>query len=61
MGISDILEDIKRKKEGFQINMPYWFYALLLFFGYDDVFKIIKSWFIVPIIIIIGIYLLLVK
>ena len=61
MGISDILEDVKRKKEGFKINMPYWFYALLLFFGYDDVFRIIKSWYIFPILFIIGFYLLLVK
>ena len=61
MGISDILEDVKRKKEGFQINMPYWFYALLVFFGYDDAFKIIKSWYIIPIIIIVGTYLILMK
>ena len=25
MGISDILEDVKRKKEGFKMNIPYWF------------------------------------
>ena len=61
MGISDILEDVKRKKEGFQINMPYWFYILLAFFGYDDAFKIIKSWYIIPIILIVGTYLLLMK
>ena len=61
MGISDILEDVKKKKEGFQINMPYWFYILLAFFGYDDAFKIIKSWYIIPIILIVGTYLLLMK
>ena len=61
MGISDILEDVKRKKEGFKMNIPYWFYALLVFFGYDDAFKLIKSWYIIPILIIGGTYFLLVK
>ena len=61
LGISDILEDVKRKKEGFKMNIPYWFYALLIFFGYDDAFKLIKSWYIIPILIIGGIYFLLVK
>ena len=61
MGISDILEDVKRKKEGFKMNIPYWFYALLIFFGYDDAFKLSKSWYIIPILIIGGSYFLLVK
>ena len=61
LGISDILEDVKRKKEGFKMNIPYWFYALLVFFGYDDAFKLIKSWYIIPILIIGGTYFLLVK
>ena len=61
MGISDILEDVKRKKEGFQINIPYWFYGLALVFGYDEAFKIIKSWYIIPILMIVGIYILLMK
>ena len=61
MGISDILEDVKRKKEGFKMNIPYWFYALLIFFGYDDAFKLLKSWYIIPILIIGGSYFLLVK
>ena len=61
MGISDILEDVKRKKEGFKMNIPYWFYILLVFFGYDDAWKIIRSWYILPILIIVGTYLLLVK
>ena len=61
MGISDILEDVKRKKEGFKINMPYWFYGLLLYFGYDDVFRLVKTWYILPILLIVGFYFLLVK
>ena len=61
MEISDILEDVKRKKEGFKMNIPYWFYALLIFFGYDDAFKLSKSWYIIPILIIGGSYFLLVK
>ena len=56
-GISDILEDVKRRKEGFKINMPYWFYGLLIIFGYDDVFRIMCSWYIIPIVILVGIYL----
>ena len=61
MGISDILEDVKRKKEGFKINMPYWFYGLLLYFGYDDVFRLVKTWYILPILLIVGFYFLLAK
>ena len=61
MGVSDILEDVKRKKEGFKINMPYWFYGLLLYFGYDDVWRLIKTWYILPILLIVGTYFLLVK
>jgi hypothetical protein len=60
-GISDILEDAKRRRQGFQMNMPYWFYILLIFFGYDDVFKLIRSWYILPILLLIGAYFLLVQ
>ena len=56
IGISDILEDAKRRKEGFKINMPVWFYILLIIFGYDDVFRLIFSWYIIPIAILAGIY-----
>ena len=59
MGISNLLEDAKKRREGFQMNMPYWFYALLIFFGYDDLFIIIKSWYIIPILLLIGTYFLL--
>jgi hypothetical protein len=60
-GISDILEDAKRRRQGFQMNMPYWFYILLIFFGYDDVFKLVRSWYILPILLLIGAYFLLVQ
>jgi hypothetical protein len=60
-GISDILEDAKRRRQGFQMNMPYWFYILLIFFGYDDVFKLVRSWYILPILLLIGTYFLLVQ
>ena len=59
MGISNILEDAKKRREGFQMNMPYWFYALLIFFGYDDLFRIIITWYIIPILLLIGTYFLL--
>ena len=60
--ITNILEDAKRRREGLQIsNMPYWFYGLLLFFGYDDLFRIIKSFYIIYILLIGGGYFTLVK
>ena len=59
-GISKILEEAKRRREGFQMNLPYWFYALLIFFGYDDAFRLIKSWYILPVLLLIGTYFLLV-
>ena len=59
-GISDLLEDAKRRRQGFQMNMPYWFYGLLIFFGYDDVFRLVRSWYILPILLLIGAYFLLV-
>jgi hypothetical protein len=43
------------------MNMPYWFYILLIFFGYDDVFKLVRSWYILPILLLIGAYFLLVQ
>ena len=60
-GISDILEDAKRRRQGFQMNMPYWFYILLIFFGYDDVLRLVRSWYILPILLLIGAYFLLVQ
>ena len=59
-GISEILEEAKRRREGFNMNLPYWFYALLIFFGYDDVFRLIRTWYIIPVLLLIGTYFLLV-
>jgi hypothetical protein len=61
MGISDILEDVKRKKEGFKMNIPYWFYALFAFFSWRPALKIVASWYILPILLLVGGYFLLVK
>ena len=61
MGISNILEEAKRRRQGFNMNLPYWFYALLVIFGYDDAFRLIRSWYILPILILVGTYFLLVK
>ena len=60
MGISNILEEAKRRREGFQMNLPYWFYILLIFFGYDDLFRLVRSWYILPVLLLIGAYFLLV-
>ena len=59
-GISDLLEDAKRRRQGFQMNMPYWFYGLLIFFCYDDIWRLVRSWYILPILLLIGAYFLLV-
>ena len=60
IGISNILEEAKRIRQGFNMNLPYWFYGLLIFFGYDDVLKLVRSWYILPILLLIGTYFLLV-
>ena len=39
----------------------YQFFGLAVVFGYDEAFKIIKSWYIIPILMIVGIYILLMK
>ena len=60
--ITNILEDAKRRREGLQIsNMPYWFYILLIIFGYDDLFRIIKSFYVIYFLLIGGGYFALVK
>ena len=61
LGISEILVEAKRRKEGFQINMPAWFYVLLIFFGYDDLFRLIRTWYILPILLCGGGYFALIK
>jgi hypothetical protein len=59
-GITQILEDAKRRKAGlFSNNLPWWGWALIIFFGFDDFFRWAKSIWIVPIIILIGTYFLL--
>lgn len=51
-----ILEDAKRRKEGLNINnLPYWFYGLLVFFGYDDFFRWIKNIYILIPMLLVGI------
>lgn len=59
-GISQILEDAKRRKSGFFSNsLPWWGWALLAFFGFDDLLRWIKSLWIIPILLLIGTYYLL--
>ena len=54
-GATQILEDAKRRKEGFSVsNMPYWFYFLLIFFGYDDVFRWLKNIYMLIFVAVIG-------
>ncbi|MCQ2819971.1 MAG: hypothetical protein MJ252_22115 [archaeon] len=61
-GSTQILEDAKKRREGFSLkDMPYWFYALLAFFGYDDVFRWLKNIYMLIFVIVVGvsIYLLI--
>lgn len=60
VGLTNILEDAKKRKEGFFAgNMPLWFYGVLIFFGYDDIFRLMKSYYIVPILLIISTFTVL--
>lgn len=59
-GINNILEDAKRRKSGFFANgLPWWGWCLLIFFGFDDFFRWIKTMWIIPILILIGTYFIL--
>ena len=60
-GISEILEEAKRRKEGLRMNMPIWFYVLLVFFGYDDFFRLVRTRYSFYILILCGGYFALVK
>lgn len=61
-GITSLLEDAKRRKSGlFQHNLPWWAWALIIFFGFDDFLRWIKSIWIVPIILLISSYFVLQK
>lgn len=60
VGLTNILEDAKKRKEGFFAgNMPLWFYGVLIFFGYDDIFRLMKSYYLVPILLIISTFVVL--
>ena len=55
--IQSILENImKKKNESIFGNIPYWFIGLLIFFGYNKIFKFIKSGFFIIFLLFIGFY-----
>jgi hypothetical protein len=61
-GITSLLEDAKRRKAGlFQNNLPWWAWALIIFFGFDDFLRWAKTIWIVPILLLIGTYFVLQK
>lgn len=61
-GITSLLEDAKRRKSGlFQHNLPWWAWALIIFFGFDDFLRWVKSIWIVPIILLISSFFVLQK
>jgi hypothetical protein len=52
-GIANILEDAKRRKAGiFTNSMPWWVYVLLIFFGYDDIIRLVFSKWLVVVLLI---------
>jgi hypothetical protein len=59
-GITNILEDAKRRKVGFFTNsLPWWGWLLIVFFGFDDFMRWVKTMWIVPILVSIGTYFIL--
>jgi hypothetical protein len=59
-GIAIILEDAKRRQQSiFQTNMPWWGWVLIVYFGYDDVLRLIGSYWIIPVILLLASYSLL--
>jgi len=59
-GITNILEDAKRRKSGFLANgLPWWGWCLLFFFGFDDLLRWIRTMWIVPILLLVGTYFIL--
>ncbi len=54
-GITALLEDAKRRKQDlFSHNLPWWGWVLIIIFGLDDIWRWVKSIWIVPILVIIG-------
>ena len=47
---------MKKKNESIFGNIPYWFIGLLIFFGYNKIFKFIKSGFFIIFLLFIGFY-----
>jgi hypothetical protein len=61
-GITNILEDAKRRKGGlFLKNLPWWAWCLLIFFGFDDFLRWVRSFWIIPILLLVGAYYLLIQ
>ncbi len=59
-GITNILEDAKRRKSGFFANgLPWWGWCLLFFFGFDDFLRWIRTMWIIPILLLVGTYFIL--
>lgn len=51
-GLSNILEEAKKRKEGFFVgNIPLWFYGVLIAFGYDDIWRLMKSFYFIPVLL----------
>ncbi len=59
-GVTQLLEDAKRRKGGiFQNNLPWWGWALIIFFGLDDFLRWARSIWIIPMLMLAGGYYVL--
>lgn len=59
--IVSLLEDARNKHKSLGIsNVPWWAWALMLYLGYDDIYRLFTSWLLIPITIL-CVFLILLK
>jgi hypothetical protein len=59
--IVSLLEDARNKHKSLGIsNVPWWAWALMLYLGYDDIYRLVTSWLLFPLIFL-GVILFLLK
>lgn len=59
--IVSLLEDARNKHKNLGIsNVPWWAWALMLYLGYDDIYRLFTSWLLIPLTILV-IFLILLK
>lgn len=59
--IVSLLEDARNKHKSLGISsVPWWAWALMLYLGYDDIYRLFTSWLLIPITIL-CVFLILLK